>query len=86
MLYVKGVSWVSGNGKKRSNEHSKRFPLVYYYDEGGHFNTKRIKWYEVPFYKAQICKKMRIFCTECQEKFDVLVKKNSSVICPKCLN
>ena len=85
-MYVKGVSWTTNNRKGRSNEHTKRFPLVYYYDESGRFNTKRIKWYEIPFYKAQVCKKMRIFCTECQEKFDVLVKKNSSVICPKCLN
>ena len=85
-MYVKGVSWTTNNRKGRSNEHTKRFPLVYYYDESGHFYSKRIKWYEIPFYKAKICKKMRIFCTECQEKFYILVKKNEVPICPKCLN
>ena len=86
MSYVKGVCKTTCNGKGRSNKHTKRFYVVYYYDESGNFHTKRIKRYEVPFYKMQICKQLTIFCTECEEKFSVLVKKNQQPICPKCLS
>ena len=86
MQYVKGVSWSTTNPKSRSNKHTKRFPMVYYISESGHFGTKRIKWYEVPFYKMQICKQVTIFCTECEKKFNILVKKNQQPTCPQCLS
>ena len=85
-MYVKGVSWTTNNSKGRSNEHNNRFPVVYYYDESGNFHSKRISRLKVPFYKMQICKQITILCTECQEKFNVLVKKNQQPTCPKCLS
>ena len=86
MSYVKGVCKTTCNGKGRSNKRTKRFYVVYYYDESGNFHTKRIKRYEVPFYKMQICKQFTIFCTECEKKFKVLVKKNQQPTCPQCLS
>ena len=85
MVYVKGVSWTSNNSKKNTNEYTKRYPVVYYYDESGNFHSKRIKWYEVPFYKAKICKQKSLTCEVCQKKFTFLMKKNEKVECPNCL-
>ena len=85
-MYVKGVSQVTNNRKGRSNEHTKRHSVVFYYDESGSFHSKYIKWYEVPFYKMQICKQITIYCTDCEKKFKVLVKKNQPATCPKCLS
>ncbi len=85
-MYVTGVSYVGSNNKKRTNQRTKRHPMVYYYDESGNFCRKRVKWYEVPFYKMQICKQVKIFCDICEEKFTILVKKNEQPICPKCLS
>ena len=85
-MYVKGVSQVTNNRKGRSNEHTKRHSVVFYYDESLKFHSKRIKWYEVPFYKMQICKQITIYCTDCEKKFKVLVKKNQPATCPKCLS
>ena len=84
-MYVKGVSWTTNNRKGRSNEHTKRYPLVFYYDESGRFHTKRIKRYEVPWYKMQICKQKSLFCTTCEKKFTVLIKKSKKPECPYCL-
>ena len=84
-MYVKGVSWTTNNRKGRSNEHTKRFPLVYYYDESLNLHTKRIKRYEVPFYKAKICKQKSLTCQSCQEKFTFFIKKNEIPQCPNCL-
>jgi hypothetical protein len=85
VYYVKGVSWITNNSKKKSDKHTKRYPVVYYYDESGNFNRKYIKWYEVPFYKMQICKQKSLFCTTCEKKFTVLIKKNEKPECPHCL-
>ena len=85
-MYVTGVSWTTNNRKGRSNEHTKRFPLVFYYDESGKLHTKRISRLKVPFYKMQICRQIKIYCTECEENFKVLVKKNQQPICPQCLS
>jgi len=84
-MYVKGVSWTTNNSKKKSNEHTKRYPVVYYYDEGGNFHSKRIKRYEMPWYKMQICKQKSLFCTTCEKKFTILIKKNEKPECPNCL-
>ena len=85
-MYVKGVSWTTNNRKGRSNEHTKRYPLVFYYDESGRFHTKRIKRYEVPWYKMQICKIRKFHCSDCQEKFTLALKKGAKPLCPNCLN
>ena len=84
-MYVSGISYVGSNNKKRTNQHTKRYPMVYYYNESGDFCRKRVKWYEVPFYKMQICKQKSLFCTTCKKKFTVLIKKNETPECPKCL-
>jgi hypothetical protein len=83
--YIKGVSYVTNNVKKRSYEHTKRYPVVYYYDESGNFHSKRIKWYEVPWYKMQICKQKSLTCEFCKKKFTLLVRKNEKPQCPNCL-
>ena len=85
MSYVKGVSWTTSNGKGRSNEHTKRYPLVYYYDEGGNLRTKRISRLQIPFYKAKICKQVTGYFDVCEKKFTVLVRKKSNPQCPYCL-
>ena len=84
-MYVKGVSWTTNNRKGRSNSNTKRLPMVFYYDEGFNFHSKRIKWYEVPWYKMQICKQKSLTCEICQEKFTCLIKKNEIPQCPNCL-
>ena len=84
-MYVKSVSWTTNNSKKKSNEHTKRFPVVFYYDESLKFHSKRIKWYEVPFYKAKIYKQKSFTCEFCQEKFTFLIRKNEIPQCPNCL-
>jgi len=84
-MYVKGVSWTTNNRKGRSNEHTKRFPLVYYYDESFNLHTKRISRLEVPFYKMQICKQITSYCETCQENFTLLIRKNEKPECPNCL-
>jgi hypothetical protein len=86
MMYVTGVSYVGSNNKKRTNQRTKRYPMVYYYNESGDFCRKRIKWYEVPFFKMQIIKKKRVYCTNCEEKFTILVRKNEPSTCPQCLS
>lgn len=83
-MYVKGVSWTTNNRKGRSNKHTKRFPLVYYYDESGHFGSKRISRLQIPFYKAKICKTKTFYCNKCEKKFTLLLKKNDIVTCPYC--
>ena len=85
-MYVKSVSSTTNNSKARSNKHTKRFYVVYYYDENWNFHSKRISRLKVPFYKMQICKQVKVYCTECEEKFSVLVKKNQQPTCPKCLS
>ena len=84
-MYVKGVSKVSQNGNRSAKKSQKRYYMVYYYDESGNFHSKRIPRLQVPFYKMQICKQVTIYCTTCQEKFTLLVKKNEKPQCPKCL-
>jgi len=86
MMYVTGVSYVGSNNKKRTNQHTKRYPMVYYYDESGDFRRKRVSRFEAIYYKRQICKQVKIFCTDCKENFNVLVKKNQQPTCPKCLS
>ena len=85
-MHVKSVSYTTNNRKGRSDKNTKRFPVVFYLDSNLMFHSKRIKWYQVPYYKAKIKKQVRIFCTECQKKFDVLVKKNEVALCPQCLS
>ena len=85
MQYVTGVSWSTNNPKKRTNEHTKRFPLVYYYDESGNFNRKRISRLAIPFYKAKICKRKTFLCDKCEKKFKLILHKDSIVECPYCL-
>ena len=85
-MYVKSVSWVTNNRKGRSNKHTKRFPVVFYLLQDGSFHSKRVSRLEAIYYKTKICKQVKIYCTECQEKFNVLVKKNEQPICPKCLS
>ena len=84
-MYVKSVSWTTNNSKKKSNEHTKRFPVVYYHDESGNFHSKRISRLQVPFYKMQICKQKSLTCEFCEKKFTVLIKKNEKPECPHCL-
>ena len=100
-MYVKSVSWTTNNSKKKSNEHTKRFPVVFYLLEDGSFHSKRIsrleaiyyktkickriKWYEVPWYKMQICKQKSLTCEFCEKKFTFLIKKNEKPECPHCL-
>ena len=85
-MHVKSVSYVTTNRKGRSDKNTKRFPVVFYLDDDNSFHSKRIKWYEVSYYKRKIKKQVRIFCTECQKKFDVLVMKNEVALCPQCLS
>jgi len=86
-MYVSSVSWTTNNRKGRSNSNTRRFPMVYYVDEDGHFGTKRISRLEIPFYKAKICKSKTFYCEKCQKKFKILIKKNESeeFQCPNCL-
>ena len=84
-MYVKSVSWTTNNSKKKSNEHTKRFPVVFYHDESGKFHSKRISRLEAIYYKTKICKQKSLFCTNCQEKFTVLIRKSETPECPKCL-
>ena len=84
-MYVKSVSWTTNNSKKKSNEHTKRFPVVFYLLEDGSFHSKRISRLEAIYYKTKICKQKSLFCTNCQEKFTVLIRKNEIPECPKCL-
>ena len=84
-MYVKGVSWTTNNRKGRSNSNTKRLPMVFYYDEGGMFHSKRVSRLEAIYYKAKICKQKSLFCTNCQEKFTVLIRKNEIPKCPNCL-
>ena len=84
-MYVKGVSWTTNNRKGRSNSNTKRLPMVFYYDEGGKFHSKRISRLEMPWYKMQICKQKSLFCTTCEKKFTVLIRKNEKPECPHCL-
>jgi hypothetical protein len=86
MTYVTGVSKVSSNRKGRNNKNTKRFYMVFYVDSNGNFHTKRIKWYEVPWYKMQICKIRKFHCSDCQEKFTLALKKGAKPLCPNCLN
>lgn len=86
MEYVTGVSWTTNNPKKRTNERTKRYPLVYYYDESGSFHTKRVSRLQIPFYKAKICKSKTFYCDKCEKKFTLLLKKDSIVTCPYCEN
>ena len=84
-MYVKSVSWTTNNSKKKSNEHTKRFPVVFYLLEDGSFHSKRISRLEAIYYKTKICKQKALFCTNCQEKFTVLIRKSETPECPKCL-
>ena len=85
-MYVKGVSQVTNNRKGRSNEHTKRHSVVFYYDESGNFHSKRVSRLEAIYYKTKICRQITIYCTDCEKKFMVLVKKNQQPTCPKCLS
>ena len=85
-MYVKGVSQVTNNRKGRSNEHTKRHSVVFYYDESGIFHSKRVSRLEAIYYKTKICRQIKVYCEICQEKFTILVKKNEQLICPKCLS
>ena len=85
-MYVKGVSQVTNNRKGRSNEHTKRHSVVFYYDESGSFHSKRVSRLEAIYYKTKICRQITIYCTDCEKKFMVLVKKNQQPTCPKCLS
>ena len=84
-MYVKGVSKVSQNGNRSAKKSKKRHYVVYYFLEDGSFHTQRIKWYEVPFYKAKICKQKSLTCEFCEKKFTFLIKKNEKPQCPNCL-
>ena len=84
-MYVKSVSWTTNNSKKKSNEHTKRFPVVFYLLEDGSFHSKRISRLEAIYYKTKICKQKSLFCTTCEKKFTILVRKNEKPECPNCL-
>ena len=84
-MYVKSVSWTTNNSKKKSNEHTKRFPVVFYLLEDGSFHSKRISRLEAIYYKTKICKQKSLFCTNCEKKFTTLIRKNEIPQCPNCL-
>ena len=84
-MYVKSVSWTTNNSKKKSNEHTKRFPVVFYLLEDGSFHSKRISRLEAIYYKTKICKQKSLFCTNCEKKFTTLIRKNETPQCPNCL-
>ena len=84
-MYVTGVSWTTNNRKGRSNSNTKRFPMVYYVDEDGHFGSFRISRFKIPFYKAKICKRKTFLCDKCEKKFKLILHKDSIVECPYCL-
>ena len=84
-MYVKSVSWTTNNSKKKSNEHTKRFPVVFYLLEDGSFHSKRISRLEAIYYKTKICKQKSLTCEFCEKKFTFLIKKNEKPECPHCL-
>ena len=85
-MYVKGVSYITNNSKKKSYEHTKRYHVVFYYDENSHFHSKRVSWLKAQFYKTQVCKQMTRLCTICKKDFTILVRKNQIPECPNCIN
>ena len=92
MKYVISVSKAyKHRGKHRHKASTKKFWFVYFYefdeiDEEWHLQTKQIKAFLVPFYKAKKLYKRTFYCLACNTKFWALVKKRQKEIeCPFCL-
>ena len=86
MKYIVSVSKTyihRGNHKHRDS--TKKYWHIYYYDEYGKFNTKRVSLLQALYYKTQKKKRMKFVCDECETIFMVLVKsKNKIIPCPNC--
>jgi len=86
MKYIVSVSKTyihRGNHIHKSS--TKKHWHIYYYDEEGKFNTKRVSLLQALYYKTQKRKRLKYICTECGEVFLGLVKSyKQTVECPHC--
>jgi len=93
MKYVISVSKAyKHRGRHRHKARTKKFWHVYYYeydefDDKWHLRTKLINAFLVPYYKAKQVYIRTFYCSDCDTKFRVLVKKNQNKIeCPYCFS
>lgn len=86
MKYIVSVSKTyihRGNHKHRDS--TKKYWHIYYYDEDGKFNTKRVNTIQALYYKTQKRKRLKYICLECGDISIGLVKSsNEEIECPYC--
>ena len=81
-MYVVGVSKKASNVSKRMHNKPKRHWTVYLYNESGNFFTKRIHWYQVPYYYFTKKRIVNVNCSACRINFRAIADKT----CPQCFN
>ena len=88
MKYVVSVSKTyTHRGLFRRRKATKKHWFVYYYDEEGKFQNKKINLLQALYYKTQKRKRLQYICTECSSRFIGYVKSSKEELeCPYCEN
>ncbi len=82
-MIVIGVSYRKIN--KKLGKRAKRYPFLYYYDEGsGKFNARRINKIQAFWYKLHKKKTFRYVCPTCDRSFKAINQKKKDISCPYC--
>ena len=86
MKYIVSVSKTYiHRGYHKHRDSTKKHWHIYYYDEEGKFNTKRVSLLQALYYKTQKRKRLKYLCIECGNVFVGLVKSSKKELdCPYC--
>jgi len=58
---------------------------IYYLTEDWKLRFRKISRFMIPYYRARLWKRRKLFCPKCGSKFMGLVKKDTDILaCPYC--
>ena len=85
MSVIIGVCKGYYHGMSERHWRAKRRPYATFIDENGKFSKKRIKSWQIPFYKIRVHHRIKSVCKNCGCRFLKLVKHISDKVpCPSC--
>lgn len=74
-------------GVRSHRKGAKRIWVVYSIEEDGKLHTRRVNALEALYYKAQVKRKRRAFCTVCDTEFVGFFRNDKEILntdCPEC--
>lgn len=87
MKHIVSVSKAYKHRGKHVHRTAKKHWHVYFYDEQGHFRTKRVNLLQALYYRTQRRHRYKVTCTECGSVFIALIKSfKEKLECPYCNN